>query len=112
MPAPGSVAAAFQPKRSFIRLAGIKRPLPVVGRSFLLFRMNPCQPPGAEQRFERLGHGLYQHSPRAYATLIMHRRDGISLQEIAQQFGVSYTMAKRYLSKALTYCEQRLDETE
>ena len=65
-----------------------------------------------EQRFEKLGLGLLQHSPRAYATLVMHRCDGVALQDIADQFGVSYTMVKRYLSKALVYCQQHLEVQE
>jgi RNA polymerase sigma factor (sigma-70 family) len=73
---------------------------------------DPAKQLETEQRFEGLARGLYQHSPRAYTTLILHRCDGVPLQEIATRFGVSYTMAKRYLSKALSYCEQRLDETE
>jgi RNA polymerase sigma factor (sigma-70 family) len=70
---------------------------------------DPATQAEIEQRFEQLGRGLFQHSPRAYATLMLHRCDGIPLQEIADQFGVSYTMVKRYLSKALTYLEQRLE---
>lgn len=66
----------------------------------------------AEQRFERLGAALLAHSPRAYATLVMHRCDGVPLHDIADQFGVSYTMAKRYLSKALFYCKQHLEKSE
>lgn len=65
-----------------------------------------------EQRFEELGHALLRHSPKAYATLLKHRCDGLPLQVIADQFGISYTMAKRYLSKALTYCQQRLEAAE
>jgi RNA polymerase sigma factor (sigma-70 family) len=63
-----------------------------------------------EQRFEGLGRGLLEHSPRAYATLMLHRCEGVPLQDIAQRLGVSYTMVKRYLSKALTYCQLRLEE--
>lgn len=73
---------------------------------------DPAKALDAEQRFERLGRGLYAHSPRAYATLILHRCDGLSLQDIADKFGVSYSMAKRYLSQALTYCEQRFYERD
>jgi RNA polymerase sigma-70 factor (ECF subfamily) len=65
-----------------------------------------------EQRFEDIGRGLLQHSPKAYATLVLHRCDGVPLQDIADRFGVSYTMVKRYLSKALTYCQQRLEAGE
>ncbi len=73
---------------------------------------DPAKEVEVEQRFEQLGRGLYQHSPRAYATLILHRCDGLSLHEVASHLGVSYTMAKRYLSKALTYLEQRIDDAE
>lgn len=70
---------------------------------------DPAKQAELEQRLDQLGRELFQISPRAYATLMMHRCDGLPLQEIANQFGVSYSMAKRYLSKALTYLEQRLD---
>lgn len=65
-----------------------------------------------EQRFEHLGQALLAHSPRAYATLVLHRCDGVPLQDIADQMGVSYSMVKRYLSKALLYCQQHLERSE
>lgn len=61
-----------------------------------------------EERFEALGRDLEEFSPNAYATLILHRCDGISLKEIGPRLGVSYTMVKRYLAQALTYCQRRL----
>jgi RNA polymerase sigma factor (sigma-70 family) len=73
---------------------------------------DPAMQVETEQRFEHLGRALLEHSPRAYATLVLHRCDGVPLQDIADQFGVSYTMAKRYLSKALLYCQQHLEESE
>jgi RNA polymerase sigma factor (sigma-70 family) len=66
----------------------------------------------AEQRFEALGRALEQHSPKAYATLVLHRCDGIPLKEIGPRLGVSYTMVKRYLAQALTYCQQRLEDMD
>jgi RNA polymerase sigma factor (sigma-70 family) len=65
-----------------------------------------------EQRFEAIGRALEQHSPRAYATLIIHRCDGIPLKEIAPRLGCSYTMVKRYLAQALSFCQRMLDEME
>lgn len=65
-----------------------------------------------EQRFQALGLALERHSPRAYATLILHRCDGIPLKDIAERFGVSYTMVKRYLAQALSFCQRTLDEME
>lgn len=73
---------------------------------------DPAKQVELEQRLEQLSRALYQHSPKAYTTLILHRCDGVSLQEIANRLGVSLSMAKRYLSKALTYCEQRFDDVE
>lgn len=63
-----------------------------------------------EQRYEELGRGLEQLSPRAYATLLMYRCEGATLEVIGQRLGVSRVMAKKYLMKAMTYCQQRLDE--
>lgn len=65
-----------------------------------------------ERRFEDLGRALEQRSPRAYATLMLHRCEGIPLKEIASQLGVSYSMVKRYLAQALAYCHRHLQETE
>ncbi len=65
-----------------------------------------------EQRFEELGRALEQHSPRGYATLMLHRCDGIPLKEIASRLGVSYSMVKRYLAEALAYCHQQLEKME
>lgn len=65
-----------------------------------------------EQYFEALGRALEQHSPRAYATLILHRCRGIPLKDLSLQLGVSYTMVKRYLAQALAYCQQQLEEQE
>jgi RNA polymerase sigma-70 factor (ECF subfamily) len=66
----------------------------------------------SEQRIETIGSALEAHSPRAYATLILHRCDGIPLKEIAPRLGVSYTMVKRYLAQALSFCQHMLDEME
>ncbi len=65
-----------------------------------------------EQRFEALNTALSQHSPRAYATLILHRCEGIPLKEVAVRLGCSYTMVKRYLAQALTFCQRMLDDGE
>jgi RNA polymerase sigma-70 factor (ECF subfamily) len=70
---------------------------------------DPAMQAELEQRFEELGSALQQLSPRAYATLVMHRCDGVPLKEIAVRFGVSRTMVKRYLARALVFCQQRIE---
>lgn len=62
-----------------------------------------------EQCFEAIGRGLKARSPRAYATLVLTRRDGASLQEVADQMGVSRHQVKKYLATALVYCQRELE---
>lgn len=73
---------------------------------------DPAEVVQLEQRFEALGKGLEQLSPRAYATLLMYRCEGATLNEIGERLGVSRVMAKKYLVKAMTYCQKRLEELE
>lgn len=65
-----------------------------------------------EEQFEQLGQGLLETSPRAYATLILHRCEGMPLQDISQRLGVSYSMTKKYLAQALKYIERRLEDSK
>jgi RNA polymerase sigma factor (sigma-70 family) len=71
---------------------------------------DPARTVEMEQRFEAMGRALEKVSPRAYATLVMHRCNGVPLKEVADQMGISYRMAKRYLATALTFCREHLDE--
>lgn len=73
---------------------------------------DPAETVELTQRFEKLERGLEQFSPRAYATLIMYRCEGATLEQIGQRLGVSRVMVKKYLVKAMTYCQQRLAETQ
>lgn len=73
---------------------------------------DPAAAAQLEQQFEELGRGLEQFSPRAYATLLMYRYEGATLEQIGQRLGVTRVMAKKYLVKALTYCQRRLQEMQ
>jgi DNA-directed RNA polymerase specialized sigma24 family protein len=55
---------------------------------------------------------LKAHSPRAYATLLLHRCEGWSLQEVADHFAVSYSMARKYLAIALHHLQTQLEKSE
>lgn len=65
-----------------------------------------------DQRVAELERALRQLSPKARTTLILHRRDGFSLEEIGAQLGVSRAMAKKYLAQALAHCRQQLRAPE
>jgi RNA polymerase sigma-70 factor (ECF subfamily) len=73
---------------------------------------DPAETVQLEQRFEAIGERLEALSPRAYAVLIMYRCEGATLEQIGQRLGVSRVMAKKYLIKAMTNCQQWLDEAQ
>ena len=64
----------------------------------------------ARRRLEQLDYALSQMKPNVHATLVLHRRDGLTLEEIGKQLGVSRPMVKKYLAKALIQCRAQLGE--
>jgi RNA polymerase sigma factor (sigma-70 family) len=64
------------------------------------------------QSLEQLGGELQKLSPRAYAALVMYRCEGMTLVEIGERLGVSHVMVRKYLSRAIEYCDKRLEERE
>lgn len=61
-----------------------------------------------EFRRQRLQQALDRLPVRCKAVLLMQHRDGMSYQEIAERFGVSTHMVKKYVVKALTLCRKDL----
>lgn len=64
----------------------------------------------AEQVFEEVGRSLQNLSPKAYATLIFSRCEGLSLKQIGERLGVSRDQVKKYLARALLHVRQGLTE--
>ena len=58
----------------------------------------------------RVDHVLAELSPKCRAVLILHRRDGMTYEEVGQQIGISSSMVKKYLSQGLRHCRERLAE--
>ena len=71
---------------------------------------DPASQLEARERLDRLDSTLRELPERVYATFVLHRRYGYSLEEIGQQFGVSRAMVKKYLARAVAHCRERLDE--
>jgi RNA polymerase sigma factor (sigma-70 family) len=69
---------------------------------------DPVNEAETQQQLEELQQALQQLSPKAQAVLLLHRRDGYSLEEIADQLGFSRANAAKYLAKALVHCRQHL----
>lgn len=73
---------------------------------------DPSYQAETQQRIEELRGVLEQLSPKARAVLLLHRRDGYSLEEIGRQLGVSRAMAAKYLAKALLHCRRHVGRQE
>lgn len=61
---------------------------------------------------EQLQGALEELSPKTRATFLLHRRDGLSLDEIGTRLGISRGMVKKYLMKALMHLRRRLEREE
>jgi len=65
----------------------------------------------AQQCLEQLQAELDRLSPKLRATFLLHRRDGLSLEEIAERLGTSLPMVKKNLMQALVQLRQRLEKS-
>jgi RNA polymerase sigma factor (sigma-70 family) len=59
---------------------------------------------------EQLSRVLRELSPKCRAVLILHRRDGMTYDEIGQRLGISASMVKKYLAGGLRHCRSRLGD--
>lgn len=70
---------------------------------------DPALEVSAQQSLEELERALQGLTPRARAAFLYHRRDGLTLDDIGARLGVSRSMAKKYLAKALLEFRKQLD---
>jgi RNA polymerase sigma-70 factor (ECF subfamily) len=84
-------------------------PLEVVKALQATTTPDPADEADIEQQVEALGDKLEAYSPRAYAALIMYRCEGLTFAEIGKRLGVSAVMARKYLARAIAFCDQTLD---
>ncbi len=74
--------------------------------------LDPLLQASAQQCLEGLSN-VVEHMPaKVQATFLMCRRDGMSMDEIAERLGISRPMAKKYLVKALVQLRKHLNATE
>ncbi len=62
------------------------------------------------QRIEGFHRALSRMPANVYATLMLNRVAGLTLEEVARRLGVSRGMAKKYLAAALEECRRRDDD--
>ena len=73
---------------------------------------DPANQAETREQIEQLQDALQQLPPKARAVLLLHRRDGYSLEEIATQLGFSRANAAKYLAKALVHCRQHMPRSD
>jgi RNA polymerase sigma factor (sigma-70 family) len=78
----------------------------------LTIESDPAAELHLERRLEGLERALRRLSPKARAVFILQRRDGCTVDEIAGRLGISRSMVKKYLAKALVHCNRHLQDKE
>ena len=73
---------------------------------------DPALEASAQECLEELDQALHELSPKIQATFLLHRRDGLTMDQVSERLGISRPMAKKYLVKALVHFRKRLRETE
>lgn len=66
----------------------------------------------AEECRNELEQVLRHMAPKVQATFLLHRRDGLSIDQVSERLGISRPMAKKYLVKALVQFRARLKAGE
>jgi RNA polymerase sigma factor (sigma-70 family) len=72
--------------------------------------LDPVLATDAIQCIEQLQDAIEELSPKVRATFLMHRRDGLSFNDIGTRLGISRPMVKKNLMKALLHFRQRLEQ--
>lgn len=73
---------------------------------------DPSDEADIEQRVQAMGLALEACSPRAYAVFIMYRCEGLTLKQIGERLGISDVMARKYLLRAIKYCDEFLERDQ
>jgi RNA polymerase sigma-70 factor (ECF subfamily) len=71
---------------------------------------DPAIRAAARERLGQLETVLRELPPNAFVSFVLHRRYGFTLEEIAEQLGVSRAMVKKYLARAVAHCRERFEE--
>ncbi len=66
----------------------------------------------ARQRLAKMDRALQQLPRNVQATLVLRRRYGYSLEEIAKELGVSRRMCKKYLEMAVAHFRHNFEKSE
>jgi len=69
---------------------------------------DPAEALERNDRIARLSRVLETLSPKCRAVILMHRRDGMTYEEIASHMNLSVAMVKKYLARGLAVCHREM----
>ena len=69
---------------------------------------DPAEALERNERIAGLSRVLETLSPKCRAVILMHRRDGMTYEEIAAHMNLSVAMVKKYLARGLAACHRQL----
>lgn len=69
---------------------------------------DPAEALERNDRIDRLSRALSKLSPKCQAVVLMHRRDGMTYQQIAARMNLSVGMVKKYLARGLAECHRQM----
>jgi RNA polymerase sigma factor (sigma-70 family) len=84
--------------------------LDMLGQTQVAWDKDPAIQSETQQRIEEIESVLKSLPPKARAVLVLHRRDGYTLEEIGRHLGLSRPMVKKYLARALLQCRERFED--
>jgi RNA polymerase sigma-70 factor (ECF subfamily) len=64
------------------------------------------------QQMQRFARALDRLSPIQRAIVLLHRRDGLTYDEIARVVGLSTQMVNKHLAKSISLCKDQLLDPE
>jgi RNA polymerase sigma factor (sigma-70 family) len=70
---------------------------------------DPALQAAAQQTLDEMQLALENMSPKVRAAFLLHRRDGLSIDEIGKALGITRPMVKKYLVRALMRLRQQLE---
>ena len=72
---------------------------------------DPAEMMERSDRADHLTRVLGTLSPKRQAVVLMHRRDGMTCQEIAARMNLSVGMVKKHLARGLAECHKQMEQT-